>query len=258
MLFSCKSGKYRQYLKYKTNRDISLQELFTALDSTEHKYDFLTCKLSAKVKMDGSSSSIGGKVRARNNEVIWISIFPTQVLELLRIKATTDSVLMVNYIEKKYFKGTYDFFKQNLKFDLDFKTLESILFAKNHTLFDRNSYINSFENGKYFLSNTDHKTFEKTIHKKDHYPTILHGIWIEPSNLKMTKQIIYDPVQKRLLIVEYKNYEYIERDFIPSKFEIILQTPETNLKSVIEYNKLDLKTQVSFPLNIPGKYEEIN
>jgi hypothetical protein len=207
--------------------------------------------------MDNSNNNIGGKIRAKNNEVVWISIFPTQVLELLRLKATPDSLLMVNYIEKKYFRGVYDYFSNSLKFDLDFHTLESILFGKNHTLFSRELYQNSFENGKYFIANTDYRTFDKTVSKNDGYKTALHGMWIEPSTLKLHKQIIYDPIQKRTLTVEYKSYEIIDKNFIPTKIEISLLSKETNLKSTIEFSRIDLKTEVGFPINIPNKYEEI-
>src|SRR5688500_12861372 len=71
----------------------------------ETNFEWFDGKFNADINNEGKSNSVKGRDRIRRDSLIWISIKPdVAIIEVYRILISPDSVLLVNYLDKKYFR----------------------------------------------------------------------------------------------------------------------------------------------------------
>jgi hypothetical protein len=82
-------------------------------------------------------------------------------------------------------------------------------------------------------------------------------LFLNPENFKIASETLSQPKDERLLSIRYGDYQKIEGQYYPST--ILIDTSEKGSKTKIEinYKKIDVNVDVSFPFEIPQGYEEI-
>jgi len=80
---------------------------------------------------------------------------------------------------------------------------------------------------------------------------------VEPKNFKIALQQLSQPQEKRLLEIDYKNYQLIDKEIFPNEIMIeAISKDETNTIE-LEYRNLELNGPVNFPYKIPNGFKEI-
>jgi outer membrane lipoprotein-sorting protein len=129
--------------------------------------------------------------------------------------------------------------------ELDFQKVQNLLLG--HALFDlrQEKYDISSANENYQL--TPKKSME-----------LFQALFqIEPKNYRMASQQLSQPLKKRLLEVNYKTYQKINKWVLPNT--IFITAIDGNLKNTIdiEYRNIEFDQKLSFPYKIPKGYKEI-
>ena len=239
LVSSCKTRKIISDSTLDAN--ISAKNLIRA-----HYQNTLNFKtIRGKVKIDYSdgtdSQSFSVSLRMKKDETIWMSA----PLGIVKAYITPERVSFYNKLENNYFDGDFSYLSQLLGTDLDFKKVQNLLLGE--ALFDlrKEKYDVSIVGENYLLRPKDPIELFKVL------------LEIEPKNYKMALQQLSQPDEKRLLNIDYKNYQKINKWILPNEIFILATENAQRNTIALEYRNIQFDEPVSFPYKIPKGYEEI-
>lgn len=207
------------------------------------RLDFKT--LAGKLKIeysDGySEQSLSVSLRMEKDKVIWISA----PLGIVKAYITPERLSFYNKLDNEYFDGDFSFLSNLLGTELDFEKVQNLLLGQ--ALFDLRdeSYNVSVSEENYELKPKDPGTLFKTLFQ------------IEPKNFKMASQQLSQSLRKRLLDINYKNYQKINKWVLPNEINIVAIEKDKRNTIDIEYRNIKFDETVRFPYRIPDGYQEI-
>ncbi|WP_369999007.1 DUF4292 domain-containing protein [Winogradskyella sp.] len=205
--------------------------------------DFKT--LSGKVKIDliqgEKEQGHTFNLRIEKDKVIWLSAS----FGVARMMITPEKVRFYNKLENEYFDGDYKLLSDFVGVELDFNKVQNILLGQAifnlrdepHTVFvNENSYALQPKNQKVLLE--------------------LFYL-INPSHFKMDSLQLFQQLRKRILQVDYKSYQEIDKQVLPKDIRIIAVEDADEVSITMEFKSISLNEEVRFPFNIPAGYKEI-
>lgn len=227
--------------------DGTASEKMTAKNIIRQHYlnqlDFKT--LAGKLRIDysdgESDQSLSVSLRMEKDKVIWISA----PLGIVKAYITPERVSFYNKLENEYFDGDFSYLSNLLGTELDFTKVQNVLLGE--ALFDlrEQGYTSSVSEDNYELKPKKPGILFKTLFR------------IEPKNFKMASQQLSQPLKKRLLDINYKNYQKIHKWVLPNEIYIVaIDNTERNTID-IEYRNIEFDAPLRFPYKIPGGYKEI-
>ena len=106
-----------------------------------------TC-VKAKVRLDlssnGKSTSVGGMLRMKRNDVIQLSLVTFGVLEVARIEMTPEYFLLVDKMGRQYVKASYNDVSFLRDADVDFYTIQSYFWneqTSNYSGWEQSNFV---------------------------------------------------------------------------------------------------------------------
>ncbi|GGW38511.1 DUF4292 domain-containing protein [Arenibacter certesii] len=211
-----------------------------------HYYNKLSFKtLSGRMKIDYSdgSSSQGVNVtfRMEKDKAIWLSA----PLGIVKAYITPERVTFYNKLDNEYFDGDFSYLSQLLGTDLDFDKVQNLLLGQ--AIFDLRDekYAVDIANNNYQLKPRKSGELFKTLFQ------------IEPLNYRMATQQLSQPWKKRMLEVQYKNYQKVSNWILPNKVEILAMDGDKSNSIQIEYRNMEFNKSLNFPYTIPNGFKEI-
>lgn len=209
----------------------------------QNQIDFKT--LAGKMKIaysDGESNqSVGVSLRMEKDKAIWISA----PLGLVKAYITPDRVSFYNKLQNEYFDGDFSYLSNLLGTELDFEKVQNLLLGQ--ALFD-------LKEEKYDISVSDENYQLKPRKVAQLFKTLFQ---IEPTNFKMATQQLSQPLKKRLLEINYKNYQKIDERVLPNEIGIIAIDKTVKNTIAIEYRNIEFNRSLNFPYKIPKGFKEI-
>lgn len=238
-LFSCKSKKLVS--------DGSVDENMSAraIIRTHYQNQINFKTLSGRMKIgyfDGESSkSVTVSLRMEKDRAIWISA----PFGVVKAYVTPNRVSFYNKLQNEYFDGDFSYLSNMLGTELDFDKLQNLLLGQ--ALFDlrKEKYDASVATSDYVLRPKKPLTLFKTLYR------------IEPKNFKISAQQLSQPLKKRLLDIEYRNYQKIDQRILPN--EIVITAIEVNTENSInlDYRNIEFNRSLNFPYKIPKGFKKI-
>ena len=87
----------------------------------------LTAKMTLALNLDGKGETkVGGTLRIKKNEVIQMSITPFLGIEVARVELSSDGVLVIDRMNKRYVQVSFGELKSLANLDWDFHLLQSL------------------------------------------------------------------------------------------------------------------------------------
>jgi len=238
------------FVSCKTNRVITGGELNTNLSSKAivkaHYNNQLNFKtLVGKMKIDYSdgdnSKGISVSLRMEKDKAIWISA----PLGIVKAYITPDRVTFYNKLEKNYFDGNFSYLSNLLGTELDFNKVQNVLMGQAIFNLKEEKYTTTIAEKKYQLKPKNAGVLFKTLFQ------------IEPKNFKIAMQQIAQPLKKRLLKIEYKDYQIVQNSIIPNDIEIEALDSGDKKNIAITYKNIELNKPLRFPYKIPKGFKKI-
>lgn len=264
--FSCKTTYDLGVIKAKPMSDAKLYR--NLIDSSLHYNTLFVKKYSANYTVDGVKKSFKGAIKIQKDSLIWITITaPVGGLEVARLMITQDSVKMIDRMKKKYFIDDYDFFREKLNVDLNFKSLQAIL---TNSVFQatngekEKSFIRSFngriiDNMYVFTSEKSRKVDRKL--RKDKLKRLsrfgYQRVDIDPSLMRITDVLVKDFVDLRDVSVKYRDFKMYEDRKFPQRLSFEVVDPKHLLSCSVKFNKIAFDDELKFSFKISSKYERI-
>ncbi len=205
--------------------------------------DFKTLQGKVKIDIIQNQKEQGStfNLRIEKDKVIWLSA----KLGLARMMITPDKVRFYNKLDNEYFDGDYKLLSDFVGVDLDFNKVQNILLGQ--AIFDLKDEPHkvSVNENSYALQPKNQNTLLELFYL------------INPSHFKMDSLKMFQQLKKRVLQVDYKSYQEVNKEVLPKDIRIIAVEDSDEVKITMEFKSLKLNEDVRFPFNIPTGYKEI-
>lgn len=205
--------------------------------------DFKTLQGKVKIDITQNQKEQGStfNLRIEKDKVIWLSA----KLGLARMMITPEKVRFYNKLDNEYFDGDYKLLSDFVGVDLDFYKVQNILLGQAiFDLKDQQHTVSVNENS-YALQPKDQNALLELFYL------------INPSHFKMDSLQLFQQLKKRILQVDYKSYQEVEKQILPKDIRIIAVEDSDEVAITMEFKSLTLNEDVRFPFNIPAGYKEI-
>lgn len=229
------------------------------IKENEFTYTWISAKANVESNIDGKEESFDIKLKIRKDSAILISIQYLLGLQVAKVLITKDSVKMVDYIHKNYFKGDFNYINDLLNADLDYEVLQAVLFGNSAAFHDDESKLKPVtdrQNCHYLLSTERKRRLRKIQHGDSDLRKALQTLTLNPDNYKIIKNEFIDPSTNRMFTANYRNFTQKDSVYAPYVVDIDIQA-EKKAKLKIEYVRIEKNTPQKLDLNIPDKYDPI-
>ena len=241
MLFSCKAKKITN-----SSSVIAMSTKDIIRNYTESSFDKKTinARLKAVYKTKDITQSITIKLRLEKDSVIWMS-GTLLGIPLAKIIITPNKVEFYEKLGKTYFKGNFELLSDFLGTKVDFEIIQNLLLGQTILSLEKNKYDATVDGVSYLLEPK----------KQEELFDIL--FWLNPTNFKVDKQEVRQPINQKRLSVEYLEYQYIDQVVFPLSIKILAIDKTDRTFIDLNYRMVEFDKKLSFPFAIPSGYQEI-
>ena len=240
LFVGCKSSK-RIANNGELNTALSSRQLIKEHSRNDANFKTLQSRVKVEYTQGDHSQSHTINLRMEKDKAIWISA----TLGIVRAMITPEKVSFYNKLDQTYFDGDYSLISDLLGTHLDFENLQQLLLGQS--LYD-------LKEEKY-ASNV----YEKSYLLQPEVQSSLFEIFflLNPSHFKMDSQQFAQPLDNRMLQIDYNGYQEIEKQILPQNIRVIAL--EENEETVIsmELKSVTLNSELRFPFRIPSGFDEI-
>jgi len=241
-------------MEFKTGKALSKRMYDSQLDFT-----YASAKFGCELTIDSEEHSFNVSVRCRKDSVIWLSISKLGI-DAARVLITKDTVkFTMGLTEKKYFIGDFSYINQMLHADLDYDMLQALLFGNSAAFHDDDDKLKPGRDRntcQYFLSTVRKRHLKKIINGTETPSESYQTMWLDPTTFKIVNLEFDDIKEKRKFTSTYGDFKTVDKFLAPFKLLYTI-TAEKNIKADINYNRISINEQQSFPFKIPASYERI-
>ncbi len=239
VLASCGSTKNISNLE-----NASAKQVISSHKAASPDFKTLAGRVQLVYETDEKSQSIIVSLRMEKDKNIWIkaSILGITIAKVL---ITPTSVSYYETIGNTYFEGDFALLGEWIGTPINFQQAQNMLLGQSIFTLNPSEYSAAVFQNKF------------KVQPKQQPQNFIHSLFLNPDNFKVASETLSQPKDDRLLSIRYGDYQKIENQFYPST--ILIDTSEKGSKTKIEinYKKIDLNVDVSFPFDIPAGYEEI-
>ena len=98
-------------------------------------FEWMTSNLSIQAEGNGVTfDDLSGQMRMRKDSIVWFNVTATMGVEVMRAKFSTDSVWIVNRLEKTYLAEPFDTVSAQLGIPLSLPWVQTLLLDNNEGL----------------------------------------------------------------------------------------------------------------------------
>lgn len=269
VMLSCKSKKHVQQTAIQTQTEDttgrcrlqfkSAKSLSKHIKESELKYDWLYAKADVETLIDGEDHNLDVRIKARKDSAIWISIQAVGLIDIAKLLITRDSVKMVVYVKKQYFKGDFNYINQLLNADLDFDLIQAALIGNSADFDDDDSKMKPVidrENCQYLLSTVRKRKLRRINSGQDSLKRSLQIMRLNPDNFKIINNDFEDVSTNRSFHAKYEKFLASDSVFAPHNVNIEIKA-EKKIDLKINYVRIEINQPQKLTLNIPKSYEPI-
>ena len=239
-LVGCKSAKNISS-SAKLNSKLSSKQIIKEHSKQDAKFKTLQSRVKVEYVQGDKSQSHTINLRIEKDKTIWISSF----LNMVRVKITPEKVGYYNKLDNTFFEGDYALISDLLGTELDFENVQNLLLGE--ALFDlsNQTYINDIHETSYVLSPKNQNALYEIF------------FLLNPSHFKMDSQQLTQPLKRRMLQIDYENYQEVNRQVLPRHIKIIALEEDEETIISMEFKSISLNSNLRFPFRIPSGFEEI-
>lgn len=260
VLFSCKSKK--NLTNHTSTNDSLFKEIViindgdktptkkenpTYLKAVNDHYalnkNFNTLQINADVEFKNKSfdENVTADIRIKKGETILITIKKFGFTGA-KILITPKRVSYYEILNRTFYDGDFEFISKFLGTNLDYNQIENVLIGTSVFNLEEEELSTKVEDGVYKLyKNTDD----------------LSLVFVLDGLARMKQEVIQQKGSADKLVIDYLSYQTKDEVLLPLNLLIrAIQKDETNLK--VNYRKIDLNPEISFPYKIPNGSKEIN
>ncbi|RZN84546.1 MAG: DUF4292 domain-containing protein [Winogradskyella sp.] len=205
--------------------------------------NFKTLQAKAKIDITQGEKKQGAtfNLRIKKDEVIWLSA----PLGLARMMITPKKVQFYNKTDNTYFDGDYALLSDFVGFELDFLKVQNILMGQAIYDLKIQAHEVDIQDNSYVLQPKKQDVLLELFY-------LMNASHFKLNSLQMAQQ-----VKRRILQVDYKSYQDVDKNVIPKEIKVIAVEDTEEALIDMEIKSVSLNGDVRFPFRIPSGYKEI-
>jgi len=212
-------------------------------ENSKQDVRFKTMQARLRVDYSEGSRSNGATVtlRMEKDKVIWLSA----PLGIARVMITQDSVKFYDKLNNQYFDGDFSLLTKLLGTEIDFEKIQNIFLGEP---------IFNLKNDTYEIVSHDESY---VLQPKNQRALFELFFLINPGFYKLDSQQLFQPLEKRMLQIDYKKYQEVSKQIFPENIRIIAVEKNDEIIIDLDFKSIQLNGEIRFPFNIPSGYKEI-
>lgn len=246
-LHSCKSK--RQMIAAAPVEEKVDVDLFT--DILDNQFNFKTFSSKLNLNLSSGTKSLSSKASLRivKDKAIQLSIQPLFGVEMLRVYADRDSLVLLDRMNKRYVKESIEDVKKIYPVGFDYKTLQSLLTNQ------------VFVSGQTDVIYSDYKKFSTGLVSDMHY--LLRSVdkesGIEYSftidgNDRIALTCLTEPKDNYSMNWKYDDFVMEARKAFPRKMDVALASTKRRVNVGLEFSGITLDEDFDLQISVPGSY----
>lgn len=239
-LINCKSAKKVIASGEASNR-LSAKQVIK--QHQKNDADFRTMQSRVRINLIQGDKEQGAtfNLRVEKDKTIWLSA----PLGLARMMITPEKVRFYNKQDNEYFDGNYALLSDFVGVDLDFNKVQNILLGQAIFNLTDEAHSVSVNENSYALRPKDQSALLELFYL------------INPSHFKMDSLQLFQQLERRMLQVDYKSYQEVDKQVLPKDIRIIALEDSDEVTITMEFKSINLNEELRFPFKIPSGYKEI-
>jgi hypothetical protein len=221
---------------------VLLKDLPEGFFIRETTFDYLKFKSKVGFSSASISQSFPATIQVKKDSAIWISV--TMGIEIARCLVTTDSIQLMDRINRKYYEEDLSDLSRRLGFNLNFGFIQSMLSG--------NLAVGKSSEDRVIFQDT----FNRLIQTKGNIRIENH---VESNSGKLIAVLAGDPEKKNKFSVSFSDFLTLsEGNAFPQTVSATIET-SADAATIIEFshNKIELgESGLRFPYSVPRNYEK--
>ncbi len=222
----------------------SAKEVISAHKAAKPDFKTLASRVQLVYETDEKLQSITVSLRMEKDKNIWIKASVLGIT-IAKVLITPTSVSYYETIGRTYFQGDFALLGEWIGTSINFQQAQNMLLGQSIFTLNPSEYSAEVFQNKF------------KIQPKQQPQNFIHSLFINPDNFKIASETLSQPNDDRLLSIRYGVYQKLDGQFYPSTIMINTSEKGSATKIEINYKKIDLNVDVSFPFDVPEGYEEI-
>lgn len=231
--------------------DKTSSDLFEDVLHKDLKFSTFSSKLNITISTGKKTLNSKGSLRIVHNEAIQLSVQPLFGIEMFRLHVEPDFIVVLDRMNKRYVKESFDDIDGQSPVGFNFYTLQSLftnsLFIPEQSIVSNKDYKKfkfSQSSDNYLLSSRDKKS-------KADYSFFVNG------NDQITMTELYMPGKNYSLRWNYNQFSLMKNLFFPYEMEVAASTQKSKLDASISLSSIELDESLTLSNSIPSSYTRV-
>lgn len=249
-MYACKSKEKiiqaDSALEHKANSKLFEDIMYKGL-----KFNTFSSKLSMTISTGTKTVSSKGNLRIINNEAILLSVQPLFGIEMFRLYVEPDHLIVLDRMNKRYVKETFDDLTEKNSIGFNFYSLQSLF--TNNLFVPEQSSISASDYRKFKYSETSEQYVLSASDKKSNidYSFSING------NDQITLTQLALPKKNYSLHWNYSQFSLMRDLFFPHEMMVVASTQKNKLNASFSLSDINLETQMDLETTIPSSYTKM-
>lgn len=233
--------------------NMSVNDLWDA-QKEQGSFGSVSAKVHVDFEQNGKSQSFNCKLRIQEDSAIWVSIAPLLGIELFRMVITTDSVKLVDRLNKRYFTDSLSVLETMTEVPVSYEVLQSLLTGKPVDLYTPEMYRATRTRDHYQLMMKSRGKLRRAYRRSLLDIPLLHQMSIAGDGEKLIETFLKDLSTGNLVRARYTDHEQVNEKLFPTKMEINT-AGVGKIRCNLEWSRIKIGEPVNISFSIPDKYE---
>lgn len=215
------------------------------------EWDFLSAKTQVKISGSQVNESFKASIRMKRDSAMLVNITKLGVPAMQSL-ISNDSFKLVNRISKCFIFEDRSALPTMIDFPVEYAHLQDMLIGKP-LIFNKSFEHIQIANNKVYAIKT--KRPRNADGSGGPNAEVFITYFLDPINLELMKVMLESPVDSAKLEISYQGkHEKIEGLMLPLQVDIVITTPNDEVKVEIVFNRPDIAHEKKINLNVPDNY----
>ena len=247
VLYSCKSKRQvvtSAPLEHKVDAD-----LFSDVLNSQLNFKTFSSRLNLNLSSGTKSLSSKASLRIVKDKAIQLSVQPLFGVEMLRLYADTDSLVLLDRMNKRYVRESIKDVKKIYPVGFEYKTLQSLLTnhifvsGQNDVIYaDYDKFLSGRASDMYYL-----------LKSVDDESGIEYSFEID-GNDRIASTRLFEPKENYSMDWRYGNFVKETYKAFPHKMEVALASEKRKVNVGLEFSGITLDENFDLQISIPRTY----
>ena len=249
-VYSCKSTK-RITQADTALEDKTSSELFNDVLHKGLEYSTFSSKLNMTISTGTKALSSKGSLKIVNNKAIQLSVQPLFGIEMFRLYVEPDHIIILDRMNKRYVKESFENIKGTSPMGFDYYTLQSLFTNKLFIPEKTSLSIQDYRKFKYAETEENY-----TLTARDKKSDVDYSFFIN-GNDQITLSELSMPKKDYSLQWNYNEFSLMDNQFFPYEMKIEASTKKTKLNTSISLSSISLNDPMTLETSIPTSYTRV-